>query len=123
LIIDVLDMTKPIYAIWNVFDLAAHVGRMRVRHSSWSQRQLVCCLYWQQGARAALQSEINEFLCFGPRILLGIIRCPEAMGVNISKTMAQVEVILEWPPVNVAVQVALAGTTIASPPAGERESG
>ncbi|KUO63623.1 MAG: hypothetical protein APF84_17375 [Gracilibacter sp. BRH_c7a] len=35
--------------------------------------------------------------------------CPEAMGVNITETMACAGVFLEWPPENVTYQIALAG--------------
>jgi len=34
---------------------------------------------------------------------------PEAMGVNVTETMKRVGIELEWPPVNVAYQIALAG--------------
>lgn len=106
---NVLRLDMPVFAIWNVFDLASHVERMRAKHPTWSQRQLVCCLYWQPGARKALARELVTF-CREAGGETSIIRCPEAMGVNITETMRQVGVELEWPPVSRAVQVALAGT-------------
>ena len=37
-------------------------------------------------------------------------RCPEAMGLDVTATMKSIGVVLEWPPRELAVQVALAGT-------------
>ena len=110
---DVLDSYKPVWAIWNVFDLAAHIEKMRARHPAWSPLQLVCCLYWQRTARKALRAEIDMFVFErqaaggGP---LRIIACPEACGVNVTATMARIGERLEWPPKTITYQVALAGT-------------
>ena len=38
-----------------------------------------------------------------------MVTCPEAAGVNVTATMASIDIDLEWPPVTVAYQVALAG--------------
>jgi predicted metal-binding protein len=38
-----------------------------------------------------------------------VTTCPEAMGVNITETMKDAGIILEWPPENVTYQIALAG--------------
>ncbi len=92
-------------AVWNVFDLAAHVRRLRAQHPDWTQRQLECCLYWQGTARKALRSEIKTALEAHPGTQT--VTCPEAMGVNVTATMASIGVELEWPPVNATVQVAL----------------
>lgn len=109
----VIDLAKPVWAIYNAFDLAGHVDRMREAHPDWSWRQLVCCLYWQKGARNTLEAELAQWLF--QRAALGesgyqIFRVPEACGVNVTETMASVGVHLEWPPIRVAYQVALAGT-------------
>jgi len=109
LLADVLMLDMPVFAVWNVFDLAGHVERLRAKHPTWSNRQLVCCLYWQPMARIALRWEIRQ-LIRGPYRLLRVVTCPEAMGVNVTETMRAVGVELEWPPVKRAVQVALAGT-------------
>jgi predicted metal-binding protein len=104
----VFDLTKPIYAIWNVFDFGGHTARMRDKHPQWSDRQVECCLYWQGSARKQLKSEIEAFTSvMGKHVVL---TTPEACGVNITETMKNIGVILEWPPVKVTHQVALAGT-------------
>ena len=108
LIWQTLDTTRPIYAIWNRFGLAAHVARMLRKHPTWSDRQLRNCLYWQGTARKQLRTEIERFL--DDRPYQRVLTCPEACGVNVTATMAGVGVRLDWPPTAVAYQVALAGT-------------
>jgi hypothetical protein len=103
----VLDLSAPVYAIWNRFDLAAHVARMRARHPGWTDRQLRCCRYWQPGARRELRGRIREFL-EGHRGW-AVVACPEACGVNVTATMESIGIMLEWPPIRFAYQVALAG--------------
>jgi len=101
-------LSKPIYAIYNKFDLKGHVDRMRERHPDWSKRQLECCLYWQGAARKRLKEKINEFILLADeRYIVNTV--PEAMGVNVTETMKRVGIELEWPPVNVAYQIAMAG--------------
>jgi len=130
---DVLDLDKPIWAVWTMFDLASHVEKMRAKHPNWTERQCRNCLYWQSGSRKKLKEEVRvrQYLTYledairlAPKHLVHqppppgpypqtprtiVIYCPEAMGVNVTATMASVRVILEWPPVNVTYQVALVG--------------
>lgn len=105
----VFDMSKPIYAIYNVFNLGEHVEKMWAKHPGWTDRQLRCVLYWQGTARKRLREKIGEFMLAHPEVDI-VETCPEAMGVNVTATMAAVGIELEWPPVNVAYQIALAGT-------------
>lgn len=102
------DLLNPIYAIYNKFDFKGHVDRMKAKHPDWSKRQLECCLYWQGAARKKLKERIEIFGRFtGRRYVVNIV--PEAMGVNVTETMKRVGIELEWPPVNVAYQIAMAG--------------
>jgi len=106
------DLVRPVYAIYIVFDFKGHVSRMKEKHPKWSQRQLECCLYWQGTARKQLKEQIGAF----KKLLdehyqverYGIVVTPEAMGVNVTETMKNVGIELEWPPVNVAYQIAFA---------------
>jgi hypothetical protein len=107
----VMDLDQPVYAIWNVFDFGRHTQRMNVVHPGWSRRQLECCLYWQGTARKQLQAEINQFLSEMDG-LWTVIKCPEALGVNVTETMKSIGEHLEWPPVTKTYQVALAGIII-----------
>jgi len=102
----VVDISKPIYVIWNVFDFGSHIQKMKDKHPKWSQRQLECCLYWQGSARKKLKEKIEEFKKIYPDYQISI--CPEGMGINITETMKQLGVELEWPPKNKTYQVALA---------------
>lgn len=103
----VYDLSQPIFAIIHKFDLAGHVARMKGLHPEWSQRQLECCLYWQPRARKQLLQHIKYFLSDHPGYK--VEACPEAMGVNITGTLKNSGLILEWPPKEWAYQVALAG--------------
>lgn len=105
----VYDLTKPVFAICNIFDFKGHVEKMKAKHPDWSEYQLRCVLYWQGGARKHLKAHILDFLREHQSQGYRIETCPEAMGVNITETMKSAGVILEWPPQNVTYQIALAG--------------
>ncbi len=108
---ELLDLTKPAYAVWSVFDLGAHRERMKARHSGWTRRQTDCCLYWQGTARKVLRNEVKRFLekaGNAPELL--VLYCPEACGVNVTATMVSLGQQLEWPPIEKTYQVALIGT-------------
>ncbi len=105
----VLNLTMGPWAVVNAFPLGEHMRKLLGLHPTWSERQLACCLYWQGRARAQLRRQVEEFCT---RINLAPIRVlyvPEAHGVNVTATMAQVGVRLQWPPQDVAYQVALVG--------------
>ena len=105
-----LDMDQPAFAVWNIFDLAAHVEKMRGRHPEWSWRQLVNCLYWQGTARKQLRGEIKAFLDAQPYLThWRVLTCPEACGLNVTATMKALGHNLEWPPKTKTYQVALVG--------------
>lgn len=104
---EVYDLSKPIYAIYNIFDFKGHVDRMKERHPHWSKRQLENCLYWQGSARKKLKERIK--IVEGIFIDCTAILCPEGMGVQVTETMKKVGIELEWPPYSVTYQIALAG--------------
>lgn len=104
----VYDLSQPVYAVVNEFDLAGHVERMKAKNPTWTDRQLYCVLYWQNTARKQLEVKI-ESLCCGILSSYSAERTPEAMGVNITETLANVGIVLEWPPKRVARHVALLG--------------
>jgi len=110
MIYDSLDLLKPVFAIYNVFNLAEHMYKMSLKHPGWSERQLKCCLYWQPKARKQLKMKIYEFLKLYKNYK--IITCPEAQGVNLTETMFNVEIILEWMPETAAYQIVLGGIDI-----------
>lgn len=108
---EVYDMTKPFYFIWSTFNLKEHVNNLKIKHPNWSEKQLYCCLYWQGKARKFLKETINAFKSISDeRKQLHINTCPEALGINVFKTMENIGMKLEWPVKNIATHVAIAGT-------------
>jgi len=103
----VYDLTKPVCAICNIFDIKTHIKNMKVKQPNWSEHQLRCVLYWQGSARKHLKEHIIKFMKENRNY--SIETCPEAMGVNLTETMENAGIILEWMPENVAYQIALAG--------------
>lgn len=126
---DLFDISDGIWLVWVEFDFASHVNRMAQLHPNWSQRQKECCLYWQGGVNKKLREESKRILqevskkytpvYKQPR--LKISYCPEAMGINVTATMKniqfdmdtwppkQIKIALEWPPKNVVRKVAIIG--------------
>lgn len=106
------DLSAPVFAVVNEFDLGAHVERMAARNPGWTDRQLRCVLYWQGTARKQLNQKINALLSPGWFPGYAATICPEGMGVDVTATMAAAGVILEWPPAKIARQVAFIGRTL-----------
>jgi len=104
---ELLDLNYDIWAIWTRFNLYDHMVLMKAKHPEWSERQLRCCLYWQPRARRNLHDEMVKFAMQMPASM--IVTTPEASGVNLSETMTQVGVFLQWPPVDWTYQIVLAG--------------
>jgi hypothetical protein len=106
---EVFDISKPIYAIFSKYDLYSHIQKMRKKHPQWTEAQLLNVLYWQGTARKLLKECIvsfdNEFRSLGYYSTIS----PEAMGVNVTKTLESVGIILEWPARRIVYKVAMAG--------------
>ena len=116
---EVLDLAKPVWAVWATLDFTAHRERMREKHPKWSKRQLDCCLYWQGALRKELQVKVEKFcstmlLPLKIGIMLEVIYRPEAMGVNVTATLEGEGVTLEWPPEKIVHKVALVGILLKS---------
>lgn len=110
----IIDLQRTVYVIWNLFDFAGHCQRMRDKHPRWSKRQIECCLYWQPKARKELKCEVKEFLSDFSffRHKKVVVWNPEGAGVNVTETMKNIGIELEWPPVTKTYQIVLAGTPI-----------
>jgi len=103
---DVFD--RDFYLIYTEFDLKSHIKKLKQKHPNWTDRQLKCCLYWQNTARKNLKKEIQRFKTLFPKH--SVTTCPEAMGVNVTDLMKDnAGIKLEWPVETVAYQVAIAG--------------
>lgn len=105
---DVFLLSEPCYFVINVFRFGEHVKRMRDRHPDWSDKQLRNCLYWQGGARKELRRRTDKALRRLPNGYASNM-CPEAMGIDVTRTCAELGMHLEWPPMQFACQVAFVG--------------
>jgi len=110
LITELIDVGKPMYAVYNKFNIGSHAKRMREKHPEWSDRQVYCCLYWQPKARKQLKENILKFKKEFKDLF--IVKNPEASGIDVTKTMLTAGIKLEWPPKKWAYQVILAGTPL-----------
>lgn len=103
---DFVNEEFPIYVVYNRFWLEEHVDKMRSIHPGWSDAQLRCCLYWQPRARKQLKAVVEKTLN-ALRWGYSPLYCPESNGVDVTSTMKQIGIELEWPPIKYAYQVAL----------------
>ena len=106
----VYDMSQPFYAIIYRFNLRSHTEKLKIKHPDWSDRQLKCCYYWQNTARKQLMIGIKQFL--KEHRGLSVEPTPEAMGIDITKTLENSGFKLEWPPEFSVCKVAIAGKKI-----------
>ena len=107
------DINKRFLAVVVHFNIGQHMQRMKEKHPGWSDRQCACCLYWQGGVKKKLRQEIAYNITRRPLFdgyVLAATDCPEAMGVDITATMRQVGIMLEWPPKKIVRKIAFIGT-------------
>lgn len=111
-----LDLAEPMWVVWVEFNLGNHREEMTKKHPNWTRRQLDCCLYWQGTVNKELRHKVCNFctmqLLYERSKNLDAYYCPEAMGVNVTETMRQIGVELEWPPKIIVRKVALVGTPL-----------
>ena len=108
----VFDMSQKIYVIYSIYDLRAHVEKMRARHPLWTDAQLLNVLYWQGSARKALKLNILQFNKIYKKDRFYVTTSPEAMGIDVTQTMKNVGINLEWPARNLVYKIAMAGIPI-----------
>lgn len=110
LVTDVFSMEAGFWLVWIEFDFATHCRKMREKHPEWSQRQIECCLYWQNTANKMLREVVTKF--YKEHCNWRGTTCPEAMGINVTESMRQIGIKLEWPPLNIVRKVALFGKPV-----------
>jgi predicted metal-binding protein len=112
-LMDEINIEKTIWAIVVDFNLEQHCADMKKKHPGWSRRQCECCLYWQSGVMAELKHQAASFcsmmLLYGQAKELNVLYCPEAFGVNITETMKNAGIELEWPPERIVRKIAFVG--------------
>jgi predicted metal-binding protein len=87
------------------FNLASHRAKMAKKHPNWSFRQCNCCLYWQNKVRCKLKKKCNDFLSRMPGYSYTLL--PEAMGINIFKTVRKHGINIKKNPVDIVYKIAL----------------
>lgn len=109
---DVYDLAHPVYAVVNSFPLGIHIRKLKATPKKdgtiRTDAEAECVLYWQGAARKQLKQCVEKLLSRLPKGYEAT-QCPEGMGVNVTATLAACGVDLEWPPRNIARQVALVG--------------
>lgn len=110
----VFNLNNPIYAIYSTYDLNAHVQKMHEKHPTWTEAQLLNVLYWQGTARKNLKQKILEFNKLFKDKGYFITTSPEAMGVDVTHTLQNVGISLEWPARKQVYKIAMAGIPLSS---------
>lgn len=93
-----IDTSKPMYIVYNEFDLEAFSKSLKARHPDWSDRQTRCVLYWQKGAKKSLREKVKCAVnAITPKPDF-IESSPEEFGVNLYATCLRVGLKLD--PIN-----------------------
>jgi hypothetical protein len=107
LVSEFFDLAKQHWFLMIEFDLAAHVEAFRLRHPDWSDRRLKCLLYWQNHVRSIQREQINDFRIQFPGTIF--TQLPEAMMVNVLRTLQHLGIQFETKPTRKVLKVALIG--------------
>jgi predicted metal-binding protein len=107
LVSDRFDLLKDHWFIVVEFNLAQHRKEMLEKHPNWSLKQANCCLYWQGGVRKQLKDLCKLMQEHNNQLIYTLI--PEAMGVNVFKTMQKHGIILKRNPSDTLYKIALLG--------------
>ena len=83
---EIMSIHKPIWIVYNEFDLGAHVAKMRAAHPDWSERQLRNVYYWQNQSRSQLQKKVNAAAAILKEKGPIVISSGEGNGVNLYAT-------------------------------------
>lgn len=110
---EAFDLSKSHWFIVVAFNLGAHARKMKLAHPQWTARQTRNCLYWQNGVRKKLRSACQELA--GQTYTL----IPEAMGVDVFRTLEKHGITLLRNPQETVYKVGLCGTGSAAKEGGE----
>lgn len=92
---EVYDFICPCWFVIIEFDLKAQAERMKSKHPNWTERQCRCLLYWQGGVNKRLKQEV---IVEARKRKAHISMTPEAMGINVIKTLQLLGVAIEAKP-------------------------
>lgn len=102
-----LNLYLPHWFLITEFDLQSHVEAFAIKHPSWSKRRLKCVLYWQNKVRSIQREQIADFRTRHPGTIF--TQLPEAMDVNVLRTLQSLKIDFETKPEKKVLKVALIG--------------
>jgi len=91
---DLVDTAKPIYIVYNEFNVRRHARKMKRLHPDWTTRQCRNLLYWQSRSFSGLEKRIEEAM----KILKpkpNFVSSGEGQGVNVYATCRHSGLILD----------------------------
>lgn len=103
------DLNKPVAFVVAKFDLAEHAEKMKLKNPQFSERQARCCLYWQGTVRKALRKATCAAMANGH--YTAFTDLPEAMGLNLFRTMHNLGLALERNPKQFVYKIAMLGAS------------
>ncbi len=93
---EAVDFSKPMWIVYNEFDLSAHVAKMKDRHPKWSDVQCRNLLYWQPTSLTGLNARAEKFFeMMQPQQWGRLIYLGESDGVNLWRTAVHAGIPLE----------------------------
>lgn len=104
-----IDLDKKVLLVVEPFDLAGYINVMRSKHPLWSDRQLRNVLYWQGHVNKVLSTECS---LLAKRIGGVWTTCPEAMGVDVIRTVRRFGIPIKPRPTDWVFKIGLVGMRI-----------
>jgi predicted metal-binding protein len=102
------DTKKTMWLVITEFNLGEWANKMKEKHPNWSDRQARCCLYWQGKCRKRLKEGLAAIKkCFYNDTVHTL--CPEAMGLNVIRTLRKLGVPIVSRPRDIVYKVAMFG--------------
>ena len=104
-----IDLNRQHWFVICEFDLGFHMRTMKVKHPDWSEKQLANVYYWQNSVRSRLRIETEGFIKDKQDINLVYTLLPEAMGVNVFRTVIPLGLKIKARPKKMVYKIALVG--------------
>lgn len=102
-----IDLDEQHWIVIQEFNLAAWVTLMQDKHPAWTDAQLRNPRLWQSGVKRRLREGVEEFINGRRELVYTLV--PEAMGVNVFRTLIPLGVAIKARPKRMIYKVALVG--------------
>jgi predicted metal-binding protein len=112
LVNNIFDLSAEHWFAITDFNIQEQSIRMKKMHPGWSDQQSRCCLYWQNTVRKNLTKMCKEFISSAKLLGYSYTLIPEAMGVNVFKTMHRIGIKMRKNPQDILYKVALIGKLV-----------